>query len=117
MKFSLTDHSFAVPSARMDWSRASWVQSAVSRAVSRSAVKVRVSSRVRFLGRKTSSVGGDGVAEEEAGGVAYLGKGLDAGLDEGCDLAEIGVGEDGGAEGFEELLGGELAEVFAVEPA
>ena len=34
----------------------------------------------------------------------------------GGDVAEVVVGEDGAAELGVELLGGELAEVFAVEP-
>ena len=42
--------------------------------------------------------GEDFVAEEEVGEVAELAEGLDAGLDERGDLAEVVVGEEGGAE-------------------
>ena len=68
------------------------------------------------MGSQTDSAWEDVVGEEEAGHVAELAEGFDAGLDERGDGAEVVVGEDGAAEGGEELLGRELAEVFAVEP-
>ena len=37
--------------------------------------------------------------------------------DEGCDAAEVGVREDVGPEGGVEVVGGQAAEVLAVEPA
>ena len=49
--------------------------------------------------------GKDVVGEEEVGEVAELAEGFDAGLDERCDLAEIVVAEDGGAERGVEVLG------------
>ena len=48
----------------------------------------------------------DGIAKEEACGVADFGEGFDAGLDEGCDFAEVAVAEDGLAEGEKEVFGG-----------
>ena len=71
---------------------------------------------MRFLGRKTSGGGHDVVLEEEVGHVAELGEGLDAGLDERGDAAEVVVGEEGGAQGGEEIIRRERAEVLAVEP-
>ena len=91
-------------------------QVAASRAVSCSAAKATVSSKVRFLGSQTDSGGRDVVGEEEAGHVAELAEGFHAGLHERGDGADVVVREDGGAEGGEEFVGGELAEVFAVEP-
>ncbi len=58
----------------------------------------------------------DVVGEEEVGEVAELAEGFDAGLDERGDLLEVGVAEDGLAQGCVELFGGEGADVFAVEP-
>lgn len=69
-----------------------------------------------FLGEPDFGWGKDVVGEEEAGEVAELAEGLDAGLHEGGDGAEVVVAEDAGADGVEELLGREGAEVLAVQP-
>ncbi len=69
-----------------------------------------------FFGDEDIGGGHDVVGEKEAGHVAELGEGFDAVLDEGGDVAEIVIGEDGAAESGEEVLGGEAAEVLAVEP-
>ena len=57
MKFSFTDHCFSSPNFFRADSRVSMVQSVASSVASWSTVKARVSSRVRFLGMKTSGVG------------------------------------------------------------
>jgi len=58
----------------------------------------------------------DVVGEEEVGEVAELAEGFDAGLDQRGDLLEVGVAENGFAQGCVELFRGEGADVFAVEP-
>ena len=91
MKFSLTDHCFSSPSFFRAGSRASWVQfdeSKASRTVSCSAAKARVSSRVRFLGSEDLGGRHDVVGEEEAGEIAELAEGFDAGLHEWGDLSQ-----------------------------
>jgi len=69
-----------------------------------------------LLGEEDLWRGHDIVLEEEVGHLAELGEGFDAGLDEGGDAAEVIVRKDGGAQGGEEGLGGESAEVLSVEP-
>ena len=69
-----------------------------------------------FFGDPDLGGGDDVVGEEEAGEVAELGEGLDAGLHEGGDAAEVVVGEDAVADGEEEVFGREGAEILAVEP-
>ena len=70
-----------------------------------------------LFGQEDFGCGDDFVAEEEVGEIAGLGEGFDAGLDERGDAREVGVGEDVLAQLGEEGLGGELAQVLAVEPA
>ncbi len=116
MKFSFTLHCLASPRALSAVSMEVASQVAASRAVSCSAAKAIVSSKVRFLGSQTDS-GGVMLSEKKKLVMSPNWPRVShAGLYERGDGAEVLVREDGAAEGGEEFVGGELAEVFAVEP-
>ena len=115
IKFSFTLHSWAMPVARTAASMPSWDHSAGSSAVSSSAVKARVSSSVRFLGRKTSGVGMTSSRKRSrryrpSGRASRCGSGAEAQCARGSRRRRrSGAARRGRPRG-------ELAEIFAVEP-